>query len=212
MKRLAVWLLAGCMLALLAGCQTDRKQAAAIQETLEQTAAIEKTFLDGQQVLAEERERVRAVYDGVLQLDHADAEAVRKLAGDHEVEKERDLLLQNEAAFQKVRQQVKDLRETAALIKDDGQRKQADELAVLLESREKEMAAFFKAYHKQLDAEDDFFKKLENGQFDLKLLDTDMSVIHEEAGKIASAIDRFNTYTEQFNAAEERYFKSSGIS
>ncbi|GKV70473.1 hypothetical protein NCCP2716_29710 [Sporosarcina sp. NCCP-2716] len=212
MKRFAVWLLAASVLMLLAGCQTDRKQAAAIQETLEQTANIEKTFRDGQQALAKERERVRVIYDGVLQLDHADADAVRKLAGSREVGTERGLLEENEAAYREVRQQVKDVRETAKLIKDDGQRKQADKLAALLESREKEMAAFFAAYHKQLDAEDDFFAKLEQGQFDLKQLDADMSAIHEETGKIAAAIDRFNTYTNQFNAAEEQYFNSAGVS
>lgn len=211
MKRLAGLALLAGVLMMLAGCQTDRKQAEAIRGTLEEAVPLEKQFDADQKELAAERERVETLYEKVLAMKSADTGAIQKLAGAHEVSAEQKQLEDTKTDFQTVHEKIGTIRDSIGSIKDGEQKAEAEKLLSLETDRQKAMDSYFSAYQQQLDTEGGFFDHLEKGKFDLKTIDEQVQKINEAIGKMTEAIDRFNAATKQFNDAQQTYFNMAGL-
>ncbi|WP_040287433.1 YkyA family protein [Sporosarcina koreensis] len=211
MKRLALGLLLAGVLLMLAGCQTDKKQAESIRGTLDEAVPMEKEFQSGQEALTQEREKVQAIYGKVLAMENTDTGAIRQLAGKHEVAEELKLLKTAQADFKNVHEKIGAIQKTVDGIKDGDQKEEAAKLVKLENDRKKAMDTYFAAYQDQLETETAFFDHLEQGQFDLKVIDDQVHHINDDSGKMGEAIEQFNAYTKQFNDAQQTYFNMAGL-
>lgn len=211
MKRSALGLLLAVMLLMLAGCQSDKKQAESIRGTLDEAVSMEEQFQSGQDGLAHEREKVQAIYEKVLAMKNTDMDTIRQLAGKHEVAEEMKLLKSVQGDFKGIHGKVGSIQKTVDGIKDGDQKEEAAKLLKLETSRQKAMDTYFTAYQDQLETETAFFGHLEQGQFDLKRIDDQVRRINDDSGKMTKAIEQYNAFTKQFNDAQQTYFNMAGL-
>ena len=208
MKRCAILML---KVGIIAGCQSDSKQAEAIHSIISEAEVLEKTFNDDQQKLTNQRDSVTLIHNEVLQLDHSEVEAIQKLAGQHEIDNEYVQLDVTKSDFSKVHDQIMTLQKSIDAIQNAEQKEEASKLITLETKRKEAFESFTNAYRAHLDAESTFFAHLEQGKLDSALLDEEAETVTQNHQRMSNALQQFNTYTKQFNDTAETYFQLAEI-
>lgn len=209
MKRLLVFFIILCCIAFLTGCQSDEKQAAKIQEKMEESASYEKSFASNQEDLNAYREKEQSIYNDLIHLDIQDEDDIQQKLDDTNtyMEKQKKLIDEAKENFQKAYEESASIKENIEKIKDKDQKKQASKLLDIMVERKEMIDTFFKDYQDQQKLLNSFYDSLEDGKLSVDELNDQIDDINDHNQDMEDAIQQFNQYTEKYNKAEGEYYK-----
>lgn len=208
-KRFFVFVAILCCIVFLAGCYSDEKQAAEIQDKMEESASYEESFASNQEDLNEYREKEQSTYNDLIDLDIQDEDVIQQKLDDAGtyLEKQEKLIDEAKENFQRGYVKSASIKENVKKIKDKDQKKQASDILNVMNERKKIIDTFFDDYRAQLKRFNDFYDRLEDGDFNVDDLDNQIKEINEHSQDMEDVIELFNQNTRQYSKIENDYYK-----
>lgn len=208
-KRFFIFVVILCCIAFLAGCHSDEKQAAQIQEKMDDSASYEEAFVSNQEHLKTYREKGQSVYNDLLELDIQDTDTIQSKIDDGKtyLKKQEALLKEAEKDFQRAYKESSAIKENVEKIKGERQKNQASDLLDIMVKRKKVMDAFFNDYQGQLKLLNSFYDYLEDDELKGDEMDEQIDQMNENNEEIEEIIEEFNNNTKEYNETEARYYE-----
>ncbi|KAA9023900.1 YkyA family protein [Niallia endozanthoxylica] len=197
------------MIVILNGCQSDQKQAANIQKTLEKAVEYEKDFAANQTELNEMRKNAQLLYNDLINLDINDKDKINQIIeeGFTYTKKQQQEVEEAKENFQKAYQTSSKIEKHIKKIKHDDQKNQATKLLTVMKERKKLIDSFFENYLENLKIQNTFYQQFKEENINLESLNEQITEINQRTQDMGETIQKFNQYTKQYMEAEKAYFQ-----
>lgn len=208
-KHLFVFVVILCCIIFLAGCHSDEKQAAKIQEKMVDSTSYEAAFASNQADLNEYKVKEQTSYNDLIDLDIQDEDVIRQKSDNANtyLEIQEELIDEAKKNFQKAYEKSASIKKDVKEIKDKGQKKQALNLLNTMSERKELIDTFFDDYRDQLKRFINFYDLLEDDDLSVDNLDNQIKEINEHSHDLEDVIELFNQSTIQYSKLEEDYYK-----
>lgn len=197
----------------LTGCHHDEKLAGSIYTNLEQSALMEKGFVEKQQGLQEEDQKEQVIYDKIMALDIDQADQIKGHIEDverHNVER-KQLLQEVRHSFEKAYKLSLTVKPNVKEIKDDKQKRKATAVVQLMEKRYDLFQSYCKQYGAVLKQDNHLYEQLKDEKMSVKDLDKEITKINQGYRDMEEQKQQFNDYTKKYNQAKVQYYQSSDL-
>jgi hypothetical protein len=209
LKRLHAFAIVLSIAVFLTGCNSDEKQAANIQKTMEESTQFENIFYDNLTNLTDTRQNAQLIYLDLIKLNIKDQDLIKQKIDKAKTYSQKQQQLLDEAAenFEKAYLKSASIGEYIKMIENADQKKQAEKLITIMNERKKLIDSFFEHYHNNLTLQNSFYRQLEDEKYSLVKLNEQIDEINKLSGEMGKIIQQFNQYTEQYVKVENEYYQ-----
>ncbi|MCU9600410.1 YkyA family protein [Pallidibacillus thermolactis] len=195
----------------LSGCSQPEEEK--IYETLEAVVQLEKGFEKQQEPLVQLEEEEKAIYEKILNLGLKEIEEIQKLSDDAIalseqrqglIDLERESIVKAEKEFEKIKEKMNN-------IDEEGLKKLASELYVVMKDRYESHAKLYEQYSLGIKQDQELYHMLKDENVSLEELKDKVDKINKVYEEVYSLNERFNDLTQQYNDLKIKFYKESGL-
>lgn len=182
----------------LSGCSLDKQ---VIQNVLEDSAELEKSFVTNLKQLSEARENARYIYQGLLDFHINEKKKINEKISEaiSSAEQQQQLLEEAESNFQELYNKLATIEDVSQKLEGKKLKKETSKLVRRIEERKQLMEAFFENYQEQIQFQLKLYEDIKSGKVDLTNLTEKTNGINKNSLEMGEIIEKYNQSTEQFH-------------
>jgi chromosome segregation ATPase len=203
---------AGVMV-LLTGCMGGSTPQEMVYNTLEDTVQKEEKLKETQDPLTKLEEEEQKLFDQAIGLSMKEIDEIRKIA-DQALENinERETLIKEEAAAMEEAEEAFQAAESSiGEIEDEKLKKEAEELAALMNKRFKAHASMADSYMKSLTSDRELYEMLKKEDLTMEQLQAQIEKINANYKSTMEHNQTYNQLTEEVNASKLSFYENAEI-
>ncbi|WP_409253547.1 YkyA family protein [Bacillus sp. SCS-153A] len=213
MYKLRGVLTAAGVIFLLSGCMGGTTPQEMVYNTLEDTVKKEEALKETQEPLTKLEEEEQKLFDQAIGLSMKEIDQIREIS-DQALENisKRETLIEEEAAAMEAAEEAFQAAESSiAEIEDDSLKKEAEELASIMNERFKAHASMVDSYLKSLESDRELYEMLKKEDLTMEELQAQIEKINANYQTTMEFNQTYNQLTEKVNASKLSFYEKAEI-
>ncbi|WP_421384356.1 YkyA family protein [Bacillus salacetis] len=213
MYKLRGVLAAAGVMVLLTGCMGGSTPQEMVYNTLEDTVQKEEKLKETQEPLTKLEEEEQKLFDQAIGLSMKEIDEIRKIADQalDNISEREDLIKEEVAAMEDAEEAFQAAESSIEEIEDESLKKEAEELANLMNDRFDAHSSMADSYLKSLASDRELYEILKKEDLTMEELQAQIEKINENYKSTMEFNQTYNQLTEEVNASKLSFYEKAEI-